>query len=249
MYFNICASGSKGNATLVGNDDTLILIDMGVSLTTLKDGLNEINKDIKDIKGVFFTHEHTDHVKGKKFLSNCHKFALEGTFEEDYLPLKKFQSVYIGSFKITPLRTSHDANNPCGYCIEDGKEKLVYITDTGFVPEESINFSYNPTYLIIESNHDLTMLVASSRPYILKNRIMSDVGHMCNEDSAIYATSIVGNKTKEIVLAHLSEECNTEERALKAYKDVFKKLQVGLSRIKLRCAKQYSTLVGGDYEI
>lgn len=249
MYFNICASGSKGNATLVGNDDTLILIDMGVSLSTLKDGLNEINKDIKDIKAIFITHEHSDHIKGLKYLPDRRVFAMEGTFEKDYYPLRKFEPVYVGSFKITPLRTVHDSFNPCGYMVEDGKEKLVYITDTGFVPIVTSEFCYNPTYLIIEANHDLRLLMGSDRPLALKTRIMADNGHMSNEDSATFATTMVSGKTKEIVLAHLSEECNTEELAITAYQNMFEARKVYLKPIKLRCAKQHSTLIGGDYEI
>ena len=249
MYFNICASGSKGNATLVGNDKTLILIDMGVSLQTLKDGLNEINKDIKDIQGVLITHEHSDHVKGMKYLSDRRFYACRDTLDGNYLPVEKFKPFYVGTFKITPIRTVHDANNPCGYIIEDEKEKLVYITDTGFVPDLSREYAYNPTYLIIEANHDLIMLYNSKRSALLKERIVSDEGHMCNEDSAIFASDIYGPKTKEIVLAHLSEECNTPEKAEYAYRTMFKKLRCGLSNVKLRCAKQHSTLLGGDYEI
>ena len=80
--------------------------------------------------------------------------------------------------------------------------------------EESLPLIKDPTYLIIESNHDIRMLLNTNRPFELKNRIMSDHGHLCNEDSAIAAVSIIGEHTKEIVLAHLSEEANTPETAL-----------------------------------
>lgn len=249
MYFNVVASGSKGNATLVGNDKTLILIDMGVSLTTLKDGLNEINKDVKDIQAVFITHDHSDHTKGIKYIKDRKFYALQDTLENDYLTIVEGDNIEIGNFVITPLLTSHDAINPCGYLIKDDLDMLVYITDTGYIKEEILNKCKNPTYLILESNHDIPMLLKSKRSYRLKSRIMSDVGHLCNEDSAIFASYIVGNKTKELVLAHLSEECNTEEKALKAYEKVFKKMKITTSNIKIRCAKQYSTLLGGDYEI
>jgi phosphoribosyl 1,2-cyclic phosphodiesterase len=84
MFYNVIASGSKGNATLIGNDKTLILIDMGVSLTSLKDGLNEINKDISDIQAVFITHDHTDHTSGIKYIKDRKFFALEGTLKDNY---------------------------------------------------------------------------------------------------------------------------------------------------------------------
>jgi phosphoribosyl 1,2-cyclic phosphodiesterase len=157
--------------------------------------------------------------------------------------------VEINTLLIKPLNTSHDATNPCGYLIKDNDETLVYITDTGYIKEDTLSICKNPTYLILESNHDISMLIKSNRPARLKSRIMSDVGHLCNEDSAIFATYIIGSKTKEIVLAHLSEECNTEDKALKAYNKVFKKMKVSLNQIRIRCAKQYSTLLGGDYEI
>lgn len=249
MFYNVIASGSKGNATLIGNDKTLILIDMGVSLTSLKDGLNEINKDISDIQAVFITHDHTDHTSGIKYIKDRKFYALEGTLKDNYFPLQEDEWVEINTLLIKPLNTSHDATNPCGYLIKDNDETLVYITDTGYIKEDTLSICKNPTYLILESNHDISMLIKSNRPARLKSRIMSDVGHLCNEDSAIFATYIIGNKTKEIVLAHLSEECNTEDKALKAYSKVFKKMKVSLNQIRLRCAKQYSTLLGGDYEI
>lgn len=249
MFFNIVASGSKGNATLIGNNKTLILIDMGVSLTSLKDGLNELNKDIKDINGVFITHEHSDHIKGMRYIKDRKFYALEGTLKDNYFPLKDKEWVNIDTLSILPIKTSHDAFNSCGYLIKDNEETIVYITDTGYVIDDCLKYIKNPTYLIIESNHDISMLVKSNRPQKLKSRIMSDEGHLCNEDSAIYASYILGDKTKEIILAHLSEECNTEQKALAAYKKIFTKLKVPHKNIKIRCAKQYSTLLGGDYEI
>lgn len=249
MFFNVVASGSKGNATLVGNKKTLILIDMGVSLTTLKDGLNEINKDVKDIQAVFITHDHSDHIKGIKYIKDRKFYALKDTLEDNYFFINEDDVIEIDTLTITPLLTSHDATNPCGYLIKDKDESLVYITDAGYISETVLNKCKNPTYLILESNHDIPMLLKSKRSYVLKSRIMSDEGHLCNEDSAIYASYIIGNNTKELVLAHLSEECNTEEKALKAYNKVFKKMKISYSRLNIRCAKQYSTLLGGDYEI
>ena len=105
----------------------------------------------------------------------------------------------------------------------------------------------NPTYLIIESNHDIKMLLNTNRPFELKNRIMSDVGHLCNEDSAIAAVSIIGEHTKEVVLAHLSEEANTPEVAIEAYQKIFNHFGVSFEKYLIRCAKQRESLTGGDY--
>ena len=248
MYFHIIASGSKGNATLVVSNKTVLLIDMGISLTRLEEGLSEVNLSKNDITGALFTHNHTDHISGIKFLSPKIMYGLEGT-----LPTSLSNVVYlnkpfvIGDFTITPIETSHDATNPCAYLIKDKDSSLFYMTDTGVFVEETLPLIKDPTYLIIESNHDIKMLLHTDRPFELKNRIMSDHGHLCNEDSAIAAISIAGEHTKEIVLAHLSEEANTPDVALEAYDKIFKHFGLSMDKYKVRCANQWVSLTGGDY--
>ena len=248
MYFHIIASGSKGNATIVVSNKTVLLIDMGITLTRLEEGLAEINLKTSDITAALFTHDHTDHIAGIKFLSPKIMYALEGT-----LPSSLSNVVYInkpfkiGDFEITPIETSHDATNPCAYLIKDKSSSLFYMTDTGVFIEENLPLIKDPTYLIIESNHDVRMLLKTNRPFELKNRIMSDHGHLCNEDSAIAAVSIIGEHTKEIVLAHLSEEANTPECALDAYQKIFSHFGVSFDKYLIRCAHQRHSLTGGDY--
>ena len=246
MYYHIIASGSKGNATIVVSNKTVILIDMGISLSRLEEGLAEINLEVNDITGALFTHDHTDHISGLKFISPKIMYALEGT-----LPSSLSNVVYvnkpfkIGDFEITPIETSHDATNPCAYLIKDKEESLFYMTDTGVFLDECLPLVKNPTYLVIESNHDIRMLLNTNRTFELKNRIMSDKGHLCNEDSAIAAISIIGDNTKEITLAHLSEEANTPEVALEAYKKIFKHFGVNIDKYLVRTAWQRKSLSGG----
>ena len=246
MYYHIIASGSKGNATIVVSNKTVILIDMGISLSRLEEGLAEVNLTVNDITGALFTHDHTDHISGLKFISPKIMYALEGT-----LPSSLSNVVYtnkpftIGDFEITPIETSHDATNPCAYLVKDKEESLFYMTDTGVFLDECLPLVKNPTYLIIESNHDIKMLLNTNRTFELKNRIMSDKGHLCNEDSAIAAISIIGNNTKEITLAHLSEEANTPEVALEAYQKIFKHFGVNIQNYNVRTAWQRKSLSGG----
>ena len=248
MYFHIIASGSKGNATVVVSNKTVLLIDMGITLTRLEEGLGEINLTIKDITGALFTHNHTDHISGIKFLSPKIMYALEGTLPSSLSNKVIINKPFvIGDFTITPIETSHDAVNPCAYLIKDKDSSLFYMTDTGVFVEETLPLIKDPTYLIIESNHDIRMLLNTNRPFDLKTRIMSDHGHLCNEDSAIATVSIIGEHTKEIVLAHLSEEANTPETALDAYSKIFKHFGVSLDKYKVRCANQWVSLTGGDY--
>ncbi len=249
MYFNVISSGSKGNATLVVHNQTVILIDMGISLTRLKEGLSEIHKEFSDITGAIFTHSHSDHINGIRFLSPKIQYALQGTLPGSlYNVVELYKPFTIGEIKITPVKTSHDACNPCGFILETENEKLDYMTDTGVFLEETLEYMKNPNYLIIESNHDIQMLLNTKRTYQLKERIMSDHGHLCNEDSAIAVCSIIGNKTKDIVLAHLSEEANTPELAIEAYKKIFKHFDVNFDKYNIKCANQWKSTFGGSYE-
>ena len=249
MFFHIIASGSKGNCTYIANKDTRILIDMGISLVRLKNGLAEIGQKVSDIDGILYTHEHSDHISGFRFISPKKSYGTEGTTPSTLCNIVEYNCQFkIGSMNITPFQTSHDAKKPCGYLIEDSNSKLVYMTDTGIFVESNLDLLKNPDYLIIESNHDMAMLMGSNRPMILKQRIKSDVGHLCNEDSAFATSKIIGDKTKEIVLAHLSEECNTEEKAISAYHDIFSYLQINLDKFILKCSKQWESISGGSYE-
>ena len=247
MYFHIIASGSKGNATIVANNNTRILIDMGISLCRLEEGLAEIDLNIKDIDAAFFTHDHTDHIGGIKFLSPKIEYALEGTLPTTLSNVIELnEPVVIKDMTITAFKTSHDATNPCGYKIESHGKTLVYMTDTGVFLDENLPLIKNPDYLIIECNHDISMLLKTNRPFELKERIMSEHGHLCNEDSAIAAISISGDKTKEIILAHISEEANTPEVALEAYHKIFNHFQKRFNFDKIRVANQWTSLTGGD---
>lgn len=248
MYFNIIASGSKGNATLVVNKKTVILVDMGISFSRLEEGLKEINLKPSDITGAIFTHNHTDHISGIKFLSPKIMYGLSGTLPSLANVISLYEPFYIGDIKVTAVPTSHDAVNPCGYVLEVDDEKLVYMTDTGVFLEECLPYVNNPDYLILESNHDIKMLLNTNRTYELKHRIMSDVGHLCNEDSAVAASKIIGPKTKELYLAHISEEANTPEVALDAYKKIFNYFSVDTNRLKIVTAKQWESVLGGHYE-
>ena len=248
MRFNIIASGSKGNASLVIYKNTVILIDMGITLTRLEEGLNKVNLTVSDITGAIFTHNHSDHVSGIRFLSPKIMYGLKGTLPSLCNVVQLNEPFMIGDIEITPFETSHDATNPCGFLLKAGDESLVYMTDTGCFLEDSLPLIKNPTYLIIESNHDIKMLLATNRTYELKQRILSEVGHLCNEDSAIAASEIIGKDTKEIVLAHLSEEANTPELALAAYVKVFKHFGINIDDYKVRCANQHVSLLGGNLD-
>lgn len=245
-FINI-ASGSKGNATLIYNEDTLIQVDMGVSLKRVKEALSLLEKDVSDIQGILITHDHSDHIGTISYLKGVSTYTAEGNLNHIDFPIEPFKGLQIGSFDIFPLRTSHDASNPIGFLIADKDETLVYMTDTGVIPEESLPYMKNHDYYIIESNHDLMLLEKSKRPRRLKDRIRGDHGHLSNADSAVYMSELLGPKTKAIYLAHLSEECNTEEKAVQTYWANFERLEVAYEG-PIIPLKQYVCTRGGHDE-
>jgi phosphoribosyl 1,2-cyclic phosphodiesterase len=246
ISFVVVGSGSKGNATLLFDEETLIQIDMGLPMRRITAALESIKKNKSDLQGILITHEHTDHIKNlSMYKGKVPIYASKGTidyFDHEVVPFDSFE---IGTLSVIPFMTSHDAANPVGYVIVSGKTKLVYLTDSGYVPEESLDYLRDADYYIMESNHDLKMLMKSNRPAVLKRRIKGDEGHLSNVDSAIYLSELVGPKTKEIYLAHLSEECNLPELALEAYRKTFKKKEVPYD-IDIICLKQNEAVRGGD---
>lgn len=248
MELIVVESGSKGNATLVYDKGRILLIDMGITLSSLKNALKTIDKNLINIDGVLLTHNHCDHTKGLKYIGPCPIYCVPGTYDSnstiDIMPYSKFM---IGHFSITPISASHDAPNTIGFVIKNDKEKLVYLTDTGMIPERTLSKMKNADYYIIEANHNIKKLHQTNRPASLKLRILSDEGHLSNEASAIYLSEVVGDKTKEIILAHLSEEANTPELAIAAYKKIFKKCHINLSKINIHCASQHEMVFGGKY--
>lgn len=246
MKIIVIESGSKGNATLIYDENHLLLIDMGVTLTSLKNGLKTIDKKLIDIDALLLTHSHCDHTAGVRYLDPLPIYCTKETYDKsNVINIKPFKSFKVHHFKITPVKTSHDAEGSVGFVIENKTEKLVYVTDTGMLSEETLDYMKNADYYVIESNHNIKKLHQTNRPASLKLRILSDEGHLSNEASAIYMTEVVGDNTKEIILAHLSEEANDPELALKAYRKIFNKARIDLGKINLHCASQREIVVGG----
>ena len=123
---------------------------------------------------------------------------------------------------------------------------MLVTVSSGKISTKTLNKLKDANYYVIESNHDVEMLINSNRPWFLKKRILSDKGHLSNEQSATYMTKCVGENTKQIILAHLSEECNDPEVALKTYKKIFKDAKINTRKIKFIVANQYHSVEGGS---
>ena len=207
------ASGSKGNCTIIKNDNTTIVIDCGCTKTYLKTKFKEVNVEINDVDALFITHTHSDHVSAISLFKDIKTYAGTKVLDNTHIINNK-ETITINDISIYPIALSHDCLNTYGFIIYYKNEKIVYITDTGYIKEEYIEKIKNPDYLILEFNHDIEMLMNTNRPHFLKQRILGDSGHLCNEDASNICKEIIGDNTKLIWLAHLSEQANTPEIAL-----------------------------------
>lgn len=243
MKYISIASGSKGNCFIIHTKKTTLMIDCGSTKAHLMRSFEQLNLSIDAIDALLITHDHGDHVAQIKHFTSIPTFspiALKTNHQQIIYENKSFE---INECVITPIGLSHDTNVTVGYIIDDGSEKLVYITDTGYVKENLLSTIENADYYIIESNHDPMMLMKLKRPHHLKARILSDSGHLCNQDSAIVLSKVIGNKTKEVLLVHISEEANTIGLALTTVKNYLKQLT---HVPEIKAAKQYEIVVGGS---
>lgn len=232
------ASSSKGNATVISGGNTHLLVDAGISATRIRKGLAECGLAVCDLTGLLFTHEHTDHTCGLGILSKkdplhiyCTRYMgqdLRGmaavsarfTYIEPGTPVK------IGDFTVTPFAVSHDATDPVGYLFEYQGVKLGYITDTGRIVRGMDKLLSGVHGLYLESNYDHNMLYNSGRPMALIERIESNWGHLSNEQAGDFVRQIAHPGLQHIVLAHISQDCNTPEKAQHAMQQTLNELQL-----------------------
>lgn len=247
MEFHILASGSKGNATFIYENGCGILIDCGITRKQLLFKLQNLGFSEDDITYVFLTHDHYDHNKNIHIFNKDKIFSAKKNIEDldEYHTLIPYEHRQFGHFDVLTLKISHDASDPIGFVFK-GYESLLYMTDTGYVSQKNKQYLYDLNYYIIESNHDVEMLMNTKRPLFLKNRILNDKGHLNNEYSARLMCDVIGKKTKEIVLAHLSQEANTPKKALETYQQIFHEQNIKFENIKV--ASQVDVVSGGNHE-
>lgn len=220
MKVIVLSSGSKGNTTYIETQTTKILIDIGNTCKYITEKLSTIGVTLGEINAILITHTHTDHIKGLKTFTNNYSAPIYITEKmHPKIPYVK-QYKYIESslitirdIKINIIKTSHDAEDSVGYIINNNDKSIVYITDTGYINKKYHPMLSNRDIYIMESNHDVEMLNNGTYPFPLRQRILSDKGHLSNHDSAKYIGDFIGPKTTNIVLAHLSHENNTPELA------------------------------------
>jgi len=241
----VLASGSEGNSTFFSDGETRILFDIGKNAKYIKEHLHEISEDPYLLDAIVISHTHDDHVSALRvFLKSFHPkvYVTEKMFY-DLECLKTYDSVviydddfYVGKIHVNSIRTSHDASDSRNFLVQSGTEKLVYLTDTGYLNRKYFPILSDADYYLMESNHDIEMLMEGPYPKWLKQRVLGTLGHLSNKDSSFYLTKLVGENTKRIILMHLSHTNNTEEKALEMIRGTF--LDYDISLPDVVCAKQ-----------
>ena len=214
-------SGSSGNCIYIENKETAVLIDAGVSAKRITEALSERSLDIAKIKGVFVTHEHDDHILGVRVFCSRNKipvFSTKGTYEgmcaKGVVNDKVDTGVIEGETDMKDIgvnffRTSHDANESCGFTLDLGDKKIAVCTDLGFVSDEVHNAVSGCGTVVLESNHDVKMLQNNPNyPFYLKRRILSESGHLSINACAEEIEKLIESGSTRFILAHLSKENN-----------------------------------------
>ncbi|SMC26297.1 Phosphoribosyl 1,2-cyclic phosphodiesterase [Clostridium acidisoli DSM 12555] len=233
MRFCSLYSGSSGNSIFVASENSRVLIDAGLPGKHIEKALSDIGENPNDIDGIFVTHEHIDHIKGVGVLSRKYDIPIYandltwnsmmtniGKIKEHNIKVIDEKAVNIKDLDVVGYRIPHDAVMPSGYSIMCKNKKVCVATDLGYFSEEVKQELKDADVILLESNHDVEMLKFGPYPYSLKRRILSNVGHLSNEDCGKAIVDIMGNKKKTIALGHLSKTNNYPELAFKTVVNV-----------------------------
>ena len=242
MRVSVLASGSKGNSSYIETKETKILVDLGMTCLYIETKLKSLNINPKDIDAIILTHTHVDHINGLKVFVKKYKtkvYLTEKMLKDinEIFELDNYELIdgyfNIKDLNIEVIKTSHDASDSNGYIFNELNKSLVYITDTGYLNRKYKEKLTNKNIYIFESNHDIKMLQEGRYPYHLKQRILSDRGHLSNEMSSKYLSEFIGNNTKNIILIHLSHENNDPDIALNTLKNKLKEENIKFNNIIL----------------
>jgi len=251
------ASGSSGNSVYIGNKDTHILIDAGISGKRIEAGLSVAGVPCENLSAIFITHEHTDHIQGAGILSRRydvpiyatqktwhrleHSGAIGAVKHKNKMVIYSGEKCVVNDIQVMPFDIPHDATEPVGYSVFMEDYKLTVATDIGCVTDNLKENIVDSDILLIESNHDIEMLKNGPYPYHLKKRVLSDVGHLSNVSTGHLLGEIITNRLKYIYLGHLSEQNNRPLIALDTVGNILQAKKVDMNKTKLMLANRSVT--------
>lgn len=228
------ASGSKGNSILLSSGKHKILIDGGLSGRATQARLAELDVDLSEICAILVTHEHTDHIAGLRVLALKYGIPILANHETAKAicallgAVPRFQIFSTGEpfcfkeFEFTPFTIQHDAVDPVGFTVLLDDLKIGFCTDLGFATTLVRAHLQGCDYLYLESNHEPSMVHASPRPMVYKQRVLGRAGHLSNGACGELLTQVACDRLRHVHLAHLSSECNHPERALQVVGDAIR---------------------------
>ncbi|MDO5560685.1 MAG: MBL fold metallo-hydrolase [Oscillospiraceae bacterium] len=249
-------SSSKGNSVYIGNPESGILIDVGVSYKRLCSAMNKCGLDISAVCAVFITHEHSDHVKGLSVLTKKHKLTLYGQgitlrhlidsslINEQTIINEINSPVSILDMTVQSFDTPHDTEQSCGYRIDfKDKKSCAVCTDLGYVTHTVDEHLLGADTVLIEANYDNNMLIYGPYPPYVKQRIKSEHGHLSNDDSAKQILRLIEHGTTKIILGHLSQENNSPELAEQTVRDTLERGNISDYILHVASAETDGTMV------
>ncbi|MGF3195667.1 MBL fold metallo-hydrolase [Facklamia sp. P13055] len=244
LSFSILASGSTGNCTYIESGQKRFLVDAGLSGKKIEALFKQIDRDINLIDAIFVTHEHKDHIHGVGVLSRRYNLPIYANREtwkamdrmigeiapENKQYIEPETMLQLGDIDIVSYNVSHDAAQPQFYAFQKGNKQFVMLTDTGYVSDRLRSQLRNADAYLIEANHEIELLRYGPYPWSVKQRILSDKGHLSNQDGALAIRDLMGSKTKDIYLGHLSQDNNTKELAMLTMEDTLQAYDVDTVR-------------------
>ena len=241
MNLGFCSfsSSSSGNCYFIKSEKTSILVDAGLSRAKIYQNIKLFEMSPRQIHHVVLTHEHTDHVRSASAIATMsiysRFYATAGTIEgmadkrqgmkdDRFVVIEPEKSFLIEDIEVRPFRVSHDAKEPLAFTFAKEGKKIAILTDTGCITEDIMEAIKGADILVLESNHEVNILLYGSYPYSVKRRILSDEGHLSNEAAGRclvqYLRDINGSKVPKVLLAHLSQKNNTPEQALLTVRNI-----------------------------
>lgn len=253
IEFNSLFSGSGGNSYFLKIDGKKYLIDVGMSRKKIIEQLEKINEKIEDIEGIFITHEHIDHIRGLQQIAkkdNIPIYIRDMTFKEiqenektkieiplEYINIldKNDLNLEKNGINFTTFGISHDAIDPVGFSFFDNdKNKITIVTDLGIINDDVRENLKDNKILVLESNYDEELIKYSPYPYKTKVRIMSNKGHLSNEQASSEIIKLAKNGLENINLGHLSQNNNNELIVMDIFENKFCKEGIDISKLNLK---------------
>jgi phosphoribosyl 1,2-cyclic phosphodiesterase len=265
LKFISFGSGSSGNCYFLATSTDALLVDIGVGLRGLKKDCRNYGVSLQQIHHVLITHDHADHIKSVGSFSADYQVPVYATKEvhqginrnycitkklapDKAMPIEKGETLHIGDFVVTAFEVPHDSSDNVGYFIEAGDTNICIITDAGSVTDEMKQYISRARHLIIEANHDIEMVLQGPYPKFLKDRILSETGHLSNRDSGIAIAENMSEQLQNVWLCHLSEENNHPELARKTVESVLRSYGV-IPGTDLQLEVLKRTTPTGPYEL